>query len=325
VPRCLDTSSALVRKRHGTRDFQTSQGGYTGGPVSLLECVPNVSEGRRPELVGRFAEQLGSVPGARLLDHSRDSDHNRSVFTLAGEPTALREALLRLYDAALETIDLRRHRGVHPRVGAVDVVPFVPLAGAAMADAVTAAHALGAEVAGRFALPVYYYEEAALDPARRRLADLRRGGFEGFAARIATPEWRPDAGPARLHPSAGVTLIGARFFLVAFNILLRGADLAAARRVARRVRESSGGLPAVRAIGVWLASRVQAQVSLNLLDYRRTSLETAFSRVRAEAQAEGAEVAASEIVGLLPAAAVPGRPRDLLLDLRPEQVLENRL
>ena len=293
--------------------------------MPLLECVPNVSEGRRPEVVARLADRLRVLPGARLLDHSADADHNRAVFTLAGEPEPLHQALLGLYVEALATIDLRRQRGVHPRVGAVDVVPFVPLAGASMADAVDAAHTLGAEVARRFDLPVYYYEEAALDPARRRLPDLRRGGFEGYAARMAEPGWRPDAGPARLHPTAGVTLIGARFFLIAFNLLLRSSEVETARRIARRLRESSGGLPAVRAIGVLLASRGQAQVSLNLLDYRRTSMTQAFARAREEARREGIEIASSEVVGLVPAAAVPARPEELLLDLRPELVLENRL
>jgi glutamate formiminotransferase len=294
--------------------------------VPLLECVPNVSEGRRPEVVARCAAALGAEAGAVLLDHSSDADHNRSVFTLAGEPQALVEALLRLYEVALPAIDLRIHQGVHPRVGAVDVVPFVPLRGARMEDAVAAAHALGPEVARRFALPVYYYEEAARRPQRRRLPDLRRGGFVGFPEKLRQPEWLPDEGPAQVHPGAGVTLIAARFFLIAFNVLLASADLEAARRIARAVRATSpGGLEAVRAIGVLLERRGRAQVSLNLLDYRRTSIDAAFARVRAEARALGQEVAASEIVGLVPAAAAPEDPASLLLDLRPQQVLENRL
>jgi glutamate formiminotransferase len=293
--------------------------------LPLLECVPNVSEGRRPEVVARLADVLRAAPGVRLLDHSADADHHRAVFTLAGEPAPLRRALLALYAEALARIDLRRHHGVHPRVGAVDVVPFVPLGGAVMADAVDAAHALGDEVARRFELPVYYYEEAALDPSRRRLPDVRLGGFEGLAERLRRPEWRPDAGPARPHPTAGATVIGARFFLVAFNLLLESADVEAARRIARRLRESSGGLEAVRAIGVPLPSRGAAQVSLNLLDYRRTSMAAAFARAREEAHAEGITIAGSEIVGLVPEAALPARPADLLLDLRPEAVLEHRL
>jgi glutamate formiminotransferase len=293
--------------------------------LPLLECVPNVSEGRRPEVVARLAEALRASPGVRLLDHSADADHHRAVFTVAGEPASLRRALLALYAAALPEIDLRRHRGVHPRVGAVDVVPFVPLRGATMADAVAAAHELGDEVARRFELPVYYYEEAALDAARRRLPDVRRGGFEGLAERLRRPEWHPDAGPARPHPTAGVTVIGARFFLIAFNLMLASTDVEAAKRIARRLRESSGGLEAVRAIGVPLPSRGAAQVSLNLLDYRRTSMAAAFARARQEARAEGIAISGSEIVGLVPEAALPGRPEDLLLELRPEAVLEHRL
>ncbi|HEV7514816.1 MAG TPA: glutamate formiminotransferase, partial [Thermoanaerobaculia bacterium] len=178
-----------------------------------LECVPNVSEGRRPEVVARLFAAASSVAGVRLLDASSDPDHNRSVLTLAGEPDALHDALLALYAVALQEIDLARHQGVHPRVGAVDVTPFVPLAGTPMAVAVAAAERLGEAVAERFGLAVYLYEQAARVPARRRLAEIRSGGFEGFAARLNDPVWAPDYGPPQLHPTAGVTVIGARFFL----------------------------------------------------------------------------------------------------------------
>ncbi|MFP5289064.1 MAG: glutamate formimidoyltransferase [Thermoanaerobaculia bacterium] len=220
-----------------------------------LECVPNVSEGRRPDVVSRLARAAASPPGVRLLDVSSDPDHNRSVLTLAGEPDGLHASLLALYEAALAKIDLRSHEGVHPRVGAVDVTPFVPLGDAPMELAVAAAERLGEEVARRFGLPVYLYEKAARHPDRRLLADIRRGGFEGFPARIADPSWVPDFGPPQVHPTAGVTVIGARFFLIAFNAVLETPDLAVARAIARRVRESGGGLPAVRAMGVYLASR----------------------------------------------------------------------
>ncbi|MDX1503475.1 MAG: glutamate formiminotransferase, partial [Thermoanaerobaculia bacterium] len=194
-----------------------------------------MSEGRREAVVDRLAAAATGA-GAVLADRSSDPDHHRSVLTLVGEAEALQASLLALYAEALERIDLRAHRGVHPRVGAVDVTPFVPLAGATMADAVAAARSLGAEVAARFDLPVYLYGEAASDPGRRRLADLRRGGFEGFPERIATPGWQPDYGPARVHPTAGVTAIGARFFLIAFNVILATREVALARRVARRAR-----------------------------------------------------------------------------------------
>jgi glutamate formiminotransferase len=294
--------------------------------MPLLECVPNVSEGRRPAVVARLARAV-SAQGVRLLDVSSDPDHNRSVFTLAGEPGALHAGLLALYEAALSEIDLRRHEGVHPRLGAVDVVPFVPLGTAAMSEAVAAAERLGAAVADRFGLPVYLYEQAARRAERRPLASVRRGGFEGLAAKLADPQWAPDFGPARAHPAAGATVIGARFFLIAFNALLDTTELAVARAVARSVRESGGGLPAVRAMGVWLQSRGRTQVSMNLVDFRRTSLLSALERVRREAAQYGARVVETELVGLLPEEAAAGAVRDALgmADFSPARVLERRL
>ncbi|HEX9670894.1 MAG TPA: glutamate formimidoyltransferase, partial [Thermoanaerobaculia bacterium] len=275
-----------------------------------LECVPNVSEGRRPETVAALARAAASPAGVALLDVSSDPDHNRTVLTLAGEPGPLHAALLALYETALGEIDLTLQRGVHPRIGAVDVVPFVPLAGAEMADAVAAALRLAEAVAVRFDLPVYLYEEAARRPERRRLPDLRRGGFEGLPARLADPAWAPDFGPPRPHPTAGGTIVGARPFLIAFNVVLETDDPTVARRIAARVRErTAGGLPAVRAIGVYLESRRRAQVSMNLLDFRRTSLAAALARVRREAEALGTGIVGSEIVGLVPEAAVLGALR----------------
>jgi glutamate formiminotransferase / 5-formyltetrahydrofolate cyclo-ligase len=273
------------------------------GRVPRLECVPNVSEGRRPEVVARLARAAETGTGVRLLDVSSDPDHNRSVLTLAGDAAGLRQSLLALYEAALAEIDLTRHEGVHPRVGAVDVVPFVPLGDTPMAEAVAAAEDLAAEVAGRFGLPVYLYEQAARrpeHPERARLADIRRGGFERFPEKIQDPAWAPDFGPPRVHPTAGVTVIGARFFLIAFNAVLDTAEVETARAVARKVREAGGGLPAVRALGVFLASRGRAQVSMNLVDYRRTSVLTALDRVRREAEALGARVVETEVIGLMP-------------------------
>jgi glutamate formiminotransferase len=294
--------------------------------MPLLECVPNVSEGRRPAVVERLARAV-AAPGVRLLDVSSDPDHNRSVLTLAGEPAALHDGLLALYEAALSEIDLRRHEGVHPRVGAVDVVPFVPLGTAAMSEAVAAAERLGEAVAERFGLPVYLYEQAARRAERRALASVRRGGFEGLAAKLADPAWAPDFGPARAHPAAGATVIGARFFLIAFNAMLDSTELAVARAVARAVRESGGGLPAVRAMGVWLQSRGRTQVSMNLVDFRRTSLLSALERVRREAALRGARVVETELVGLLPEEAAAGAVRDALgmADFSPARVLERLL
>jgi glutamate formiminotransferase len=293
--------------------------------VLPLECVPNVSEGRRPDVVARLAGAAAAAPGVRLLDVSSDPDHNRSVLTLAGEPEGLHAALLALYEAALAEIDLTRHEGVHPRLGAVDVVPFVPLRDTPMATAVAAAERLGEAVAGRFGLPVYLYERAARRPERRLLADLRRGGFEGLPARIADPAWAPDFGPPRVHPTAGATVIGARFFLIAFNAVLDTPDVAVAQAIARRVRESGGGLPAVRAMGVYLASRARAQVSMNLVDYRRTSVLAALDRVRQEAEALGTRVIESEVIGLLPEEAALGVVREALQLPGAPAVLESRL
>jgi glutamate formiminotransferase len=273
-----------------------------------LECVPNLSEGDRPEVVERLAAAVAHAPGVVLLDASSDPDHNRSVLTLAGGAAPLVDALLALYAVALVEVDLTRHRGVHPRIGAVDVVPFVPLGSTPMAEAVAAARDLGRRIAERFTLPVYLYEEAATAPHRRRLADVRRGGFESLPTRLADPSWQPDFGPARPHPTAGATAIGARFFLVAANAVLDTPDASLATEVARAVRESSGGLPAVRALGVALASRGCAQVSMNLVDYRLTSPAAAFAKVRAEAERRGARVVERELIGLVPEAALDAQP-----------------
>ena len=290
-----------------------------------LECVPNVSEGRRPEVIARLIAAASAPPGVRLLDVSSDPDHNRTVLTLAGDADGLHAALLALYETAFAAIDLNHHQGVHPRVGAVDVVPFVPLSDTPMVAAVAAAERLAEEVARRFDLPVYLYERAARHQGRTALAEIRRGGFEGFAAKIAQSDWVPDFGPARVHPTAGVTVIGARFFLIAFNAVLATPDVAIARTIARRVRESGGGLPAVRAMGVYLASRDRSQVSMNLVDYRRTPVLRALDRVREEAAALGTLVVETELIGLIPEAAALGVVQDALQLPGLPPVLEQRL
>lgn len=287
----------------------------------VLECVPNVSEGRRPKVLERLAEAVRSRPGSRLLDRSSDRDHDRSVFTLAGTPDGLVAALLDLFEVAVAEIDLSGRAGsagagVHPCMGAVDVVPFVPLGETPMALAVETAEWLGREVAGRFDLPVYLYEKAARRPERRNLADVRRGGFEGLARRCADAEdplGRPDLGPARPHPTAGAVAIGARGFLVAFNVVLRSDDLEAARAVARAVRESGGGLPGVKALGVRLASRGRVQVSMNLTDPTRTTPFAAVRAVEREAAALGVEIEECELVGLMPEAAAARSLEEALL------------
>jgi glutamate formiminotransferase / 5-formyltetrahydrofolate cyclo-ligase len=284
------------------------------GPFAppLLECVPNVSEGRDRAALADLAGRLSGIPGLRLLDLSSDPDHNRSVVTLAGHPAPLREGVLAMFAWAGERLDLRSHRGVHPRVGAIDVVPFVPLAGATMADAVAAAETTAAEIAARFELPVYLYEQAARSPMRRLLADIRRGQFEGFPDKIALPDWAPDFGPSRVHPRLGVNVVGARFFLIAVNARLATADASVAKAIARAVREATGGLHGVRALGLLLESKGCAQVSMNLVDYRRTSLLDLLVRVGAEARAQGTEVIGTELVGLAPAEAVLGPLRSMI-------------
>lgn len=295
----------------------------------MIEAVPNISEGRRGGVVRAVADAVGAVRGVRLLDCSSDASHNRSVLTLAGEAGPLREAVLRLFDAAAARIDLRRHEGVHPRIGAVDVVPFVPLDGASMDACVALAHAVGREAAERLQAPILLYEAAATAPARRRLEDVRRGQFEGLAEKLIQPRWRPDYGPPRPHPSAGATAVGARGPLIAFNVNLASDDLDAARRIARTVRESSGGLPAVKAMGVRLAGagRRLVQVSMNLTDYRRTPLSDVLARVTLEAHRAGIAFAGTELVGLVPREAIDGSAGGrAMLDVIPEErTIEARL
>lgn len=273
-----------------------------------MECVPNVSEGRRADVIARLAGAARGIPGTRLIDVSSDPDHNRSVFTLVGTPDGVLAAACALAAAAVAAVDLNGHDGVHPRIGAIDVVPFVPLYRAAMADCVALAERFADYAAGSLGVPVYLYAHAARDAARRGLAPIRRGGFEELREAIGTPARWPDVGPAKVHPTAGAVAVGARDVLIAMNVDLAGADVSVARAIARAVRESSGGLPAVQAMGVWLRRRGVAQVSMNLLDYHRTPPLAAFERVRDEAGRRGAAVAAGELIGCAPRAALPPDP-----------------
>ena len=295
--------------------------------MPLIECVPNVSEGRRTEVVDRLLQAIERVPGARLLDRSSDAAHNRSVITMAGEPGALEAAVLALFEIAVAEIDLRTHTGEHPRLGAVDVVPFIPIEGATMDDCVRLAQETGADVARRFNVPVYLYEEAATNPGRKNLADIRRGQFEGLAAKMAQPEWAPDYGPPAPHPSAGATVIGARMPLIAYNINLDTDRLDVAKKIAATVRFSSGGLPHVKAMGVALEDRGIVQVSMNLTNYQETPILRVFDAVKTEAERHGVAVLESEIVGLVPAAAlVDNSERYLQLNsFTRSQILEERL
>ena len=268
--------------------------------TKLVESVPNFSEGRRIEVVDKLADAIESVPGAFLLDRTSDPSHNRSVLTLAGETAPILEALEKAVAVAVSEIDMDAHSGEHPRIGAVDVVPFVPLAGTTMADCIELARAFGERVADRFDMPVYLYGEAATSPSRRKLADVRRGQYEGLKTQITDESRRPDFGPARLHPSAGAVAVGARPFLIAYNINLDSPDVELAKRIARRIRESSGGLPRVQANGFWIENLGRAQVSMNLLDYKTTPIWLVWEAVRSEAAEDGVHLAESELIGLAP-------------------------
>ncbi len=276
------------------------------GPKSpwLVECVPNFSEGRRPEVMAAIHDAASQVPGVVVLDRHADATHNRMVLTFAGTAGPVAEAAFRCARVASELIDMTVHRGVHPRMGATDVVPFVPLGDTPMDLCVQLARRVGRRIASELDVPVYLYAEAAARETRRRLPDVRQGEYEGIAAAIATdPERAPDFGPARLG-SAGATAVGARPFLIAFNVELATGDLSIARAVARTVRESSGGLPAVQARGFATADPRVTQVSMNLLDTRSTPIHVAFQRVAEEARARGVEVVRSELVGLIPSQAL---------------------
>lgn len=270
----------------------------------LVECVPNLSEGSRQETLDRITEAVRSHPGAWLLDASADADHQRSVFTIAGYPGRVMSAMEAVVGLAVESIDMREHHGEHPCIGAVDVIPFVPLGDTTMARCVDGARRFAEVVADRFGLPVYLYAEAALRPERRGLAAIRRPGFAGLASVMREPGHEPDFGPRQPHPTAGATAVGARPSLIAFNIQLSTTDIAVARRLATRVRERDGGLPAVQALGLYLASQGCAQLSMNVLDHNRTPLWRVWETVNELAQRENVSVLDSELVGLAPAAAL---------------------
>src|ERR1017187_6191205 len=287
--------------------------------AALIECIPNVSEGRRQDVVSALANAaVEAGEGVVLLDRTSDADHNRSVLTFLGDGDALVPAMTALVGPALGAINLRTHRGAHPRVGAVDVIPFVPLRGATAADCVAFAKTLGKALADRYGLPVYLYA----DPAT-----IRKGEFEGLAAKMAQPAWIPDFGPRAPHPTGGATVVGARAPLVAYNINLGTSDLAIADRIARAIRHLSGGYRFVKAMGVKLDARGQVQVSINMTNFEKTPLHRVFETVKSEASRHGVAVVGSEIVGLVPQAALLAAAEHYLrLEADPgPQVLENKL
>lgn len=293
----------------------------------LVECVPNFSEGRRLDVVAQIVAAIQGVPGIRLLDVSSDPDHNRSVVTFLGEADPVRQAAFLGAAKAADLIDMEEHRGGHPRIGATDVIPFVPIGATTLAECVVLAQEVGRDIGEKLGIPVYLYEAAATCPERRNLPQVRQGQYEGLKEAISSPGRQPDFGPARLHPTAGATAVGARLPLLAYNINLGTADLAVARAIAGVIRERDGGYPGIKAMGVMLEDRGVAQVSINVCNYREVSLWRVMEAVQKEAAGYGVKVTGSEIVGLVPMEALLDTATFYLKleGFHPEQVLEQRL
>jgi glutamate formiminotransferase len=294
---------------------------------TVIECVPNISEGRDPEIVSGIAEAVRAAPRVRLLDVSSDPSHNRSVLTFVADSDGVRAGIRALFDAAVSRIDLTRHSGEHPRMGAVDVVPIIPIRGATVEQCVALSREIGAEIAARHRIPVYLYEDSATSEKRRNLAEIRKGEFEGFPAKMKGPDWRPDFGPDAPHPTAGVVAVGARAPLIAYNINLATRDLAVADRIAKAIRHLGGGFRYVKAMAVELADRGQVQVSINMTNFKKSPLHRVFECVRSEAERHGVAIVGSEIVGLTPAEALLMAAEHYLRleKFSADQVLELRL
>lgn len=293
----------------------------------IMECVPNFSEGRNKENIEKIADCFRCKEGVKLLDYSFNGDHNRSVFTVVGEPQPLAEAVLCAVGTAKELIDLTKHQGEHPRMGATDVVPFIPIKNVTDEEAIELSKYVGQQMWERFGIPVYLYEKSASAPNRQNLADVRRGQFEGMAEKMTKPEWKCDFGETQPHPTAGVTAVGCRPFLVAFNVNLDTSDLALATKIAKKVRFLGGGLRFVKALGIMLEERNIAQVSMNLTDFSKTPIYTALEMVRMEAKRYGVNVIGTEIIGLVPQQALLDSIEYYLQveNFNYNQVLENNL
>lgn len=293
----------------------------------LVECVPNFSEGRNLEIVEKIIAPFIKTEGVKLLDYSTDKDHNRAVVTVLGEPQAVKKAMIEAAGIAIANIDMNTHSGEHPRMGAVDVVPFIPIKNMTMDEAVALAKEAAAEISEKYNLPIYLYEKAASTPQRENLANVRKGEYEGFKEKIHQPEWKPDFGPADLHPTAGATVVGARMPLVAFNINLNTDNLDIANKISKCIRHISGGFRFTKAMGVDLKERGIVQVSINMTDYTKTALYRVFEMVKIEAQRYGVEVVGSEIIGLTPMEALIDTAAYYLRleDFKLNQVLESRM
>lgn len=295
--------------------------------AKLVECVPNFSEGQRPEVINAIIDQARAVPGVKVLDYSSDPDHNRTVLTFVGEPEAVKKAAFDCCAKAAKLIDMEKQKGGHPRIGATDVIPFIPVAEVTMEECVALAHELGKEIAEKLYIPVYFYEAAAKRPHMKALPDVRKGEYEGLKESIKTPERFPDEGPKAMHPSAGATVVGARPFLVAFNINLSTSDVSIAKKIAQTIRAAKGGFVNCRAIGLMLDDRGIAQVSINMTDYTSTPLHRVFETVKSEAARYGVNVTGSEVIGLTPMQALVDAASFYLRieDFKREQVLEAQL
>lgn len=294
----------------------------------LVECVPNFSEGRKPETVARVAEAIASVKTSCVLDTHIDPDHNRSVITFVASPDHIVDAAVQAVKRASESIDMRTHRGEHPRLGATDVLPFVPILGVTMDDCVRFAHEAGKRIASELSIPVYYYERAALRADRINLEDVRRGALELLREQITTnPARVPDEGAPVVHDTSGAIAVGARPFLIAFNVVLHSHDIAVARQIAKAIRARNGGLPFLKALGFRLATRNCVQVSMNLVNYEVTGMDAAYDAVAREAQALGVEIDSTEIVGLVPRAALNREATyfSKLENFSESKILENRI
>ena len=293
----------------------------------IIECVPNFSEGRNPESVETIVAPFRAKKGVKLLDYQTDEDHNRMVVTVIGEPDALKAAVIEAVGCAIDVIDMRSHQGQHPRMGATDVVPFIPIKKVSMEETVAFSKEVARETAKKYSLPVYLYEKSASRPERQNLAHIRKGQFEAMAEKIKQLEWKPDFGPQKIHPRAGVTAMGARMPLVAYNVNLDSSNMEIANEIAKKVRHISGGLRYCKGIGIELKDRGQVQVSMNMTDYTRTALYRVFELIKVEARRYGVNVIGSEIVGLVPMEALMDTAAYYLRleGFSMEQVLETRI
>jgi len=297
------------------------------GMKKIIECVPNFSEGRNSKNIEKIVAPFRGKKGVKLLDYQTDKDHNRMVVTVVGEPDALKTAVIAAMGCAIEVIDMRTHQGQHPRMGAIDVVPFIPIKNVNMEEAIAFSKEVAKKTAQKYSLPVYLYEKSASRPERQNLANIRKGQYEGMIEKIKQAKWKPDFGPAKIHPAAGVTAIGARTPLVAYNVNLDSGNLEIANEIAKKVRHISGGLRYCKGIGIELKDRELVQVSMNLTDYSKTALYRAFELIKVEARRYGVNVIGSEIVGLVPMEALIDAAEYYLglEDFSMEQVLESRI